>query len=122
METENLKALRKLRMEDKAIKARIETIKPLAIEEAKNIQPKGGLFEVEGLGEFVLDKIPVLDIAKSNAKDAVEYRKLGREQKTYKDKAAELTKKMKGYLESFKQKFGKKATEFTYNIKCQGLD
>ena len=58
MQTENLKELRELRAQEKAIKASIETVKPLAIEEAKALAPAGGKFPVEGVGEFVLDINP----------------------------------------------------------------
>lgn len=44
LSTQNLAALYELRTQEKAIKAAIERIKPLAIEEAKLIQPDGGKF------------------------------------------------------------------------------
>ena len=62
--TENLAALRELRIQEKAIKAQIDIVKPLAIEEAKNLAPKdGGKFSIDGVGEFVLDVVPVYDLA-----------------------------------------------------------
>ena len=122
MQTENLKLLRDLRIQEKAIKARIESVKPLAIEEAKALQPDGGKFTIDGIGDFVLDKDPVLNIEKSTSEEAIEYRKLGREQKIYKGKSAELTRKMKGFYDAFKKKFARKATDFIYTLKCVGLD
>lgn len=114
--------LRSLRIQEKAIKARIESVKPLAIEEAKALHPDGGKFSIDGIGDFVLDKDPVLNIEKSTSEEAIEYRKLGREQKIYKGKSAELTRKMKGFYDAFKKKFARKATEFIYTLKCVGLD
>ena len=122
MQTTNLQSLRDLRIQEKAIKARIESVKPLAIEEAKALQPDGGKFAIDGIGDFVLDKDPVLNIEKSTSEEAIEYRKLGREQKIYRGKSAELTRKMKGFYDAFKKKFARKATEFTYTLKCVGLD
>ena len=122
MQTTNLQSLRYLRIQEKAIKARIESVKPLAIEEAKALQPDGGKFTIDGIGDFVLDKDPVLNIEKSTSEEAIEYRKLGREQKIYKGKSAELTRKMKGFYDAFKKKFARKATEFIYTLKCVGLD
>ena len=134
MTTENLKSLRELRAQEKAIKASIETVKPLAIEEAIALCPEGGKFPVEGVGEFVLDKNPVLekdpkdenytgpDILTSTAPEAVSYRKYSRIQGAYKSKASGLTKTIKGFYDAFKAKFAHKATKFNYNIKCVGLD
>ena len=51
MNTENLKLLRELRTQEKAIKAQIDIVKPLAIEEAKNLAPEdGGKFSIDGVG------------------------------------------------------------------------
>ena len=122
MQTENLKSLRELRAQEKAIKASIETVKPLAIEEAKALAPEGGKFSLEGIGEFVLDKDPVLNISTSTSEEAVEYRKLANEQKKLKEKVSGLTKKMRGFYDAFKAKFAHKATKFTYTLKCVGLD
>ena len=135
METNNLKELRELRTQEKAIKARIETVKPLAIEEAKALAPEGGgKFPVEGVGEFILDINPILekdpenendtapDIRTSTSEEAVAYRKLFKEQAGYKAKASALTKTIRGFYDAFKAKFGHRATRFTYTLKCVGLD
>jgi len=134
MNTENLIKLRELRAQEKAIKASIETVKPLAIEEAKALAPDGGKFPVEGIGEFILDKNPVLEndpedkdytgpnILTSTAKEAVSYRKFTKEKSGYQSKASGLTKTIKGYYDAFKAKFAHKATRFTYTLKCVGLD
>ena len=134
MEYSNLKSLRELRAQEKAIKASIETVKPLAIKEAKALAPDGGKFPVEGIGEFILDKNPVLEndpedkdytgpnILTSTAKEAVSYRKFTKEKSGFQSKASGLTKTIKGYYDAFKAKFAHKATRFTYTLKCVGLD
>lgn len=133
-QTTNLQSLRELRNQEKAIKASIESVKPLAIEEAKALQPEGGKFSVEGVGEFILDVNPILekdpenendtapDINTSRDENAVAYRKNLKEQKGYKTKAGALTKTIKGFYDAFKAKFGHRATRFTYTLKCVGLD
>lgn len=134
METNNLKEMRELRAQEKAIKARIETVKPLAIEEAKALAPDGGKFPVEGVGEFILDVNPVLekdpkdenytgpDILTSTAESAVNYRKYLKEKAGYQAKASGLTKTIRGFYDAFRQKFGHRATKFNYTLKCVGLD
>ena len=134
MQTNNLKTLRQLRAQEKAIKASIETVKPLAIEEAKAFAPEGGKFPVKGIGEFVLDINPVLEndpddkdytgpnILTSTAPEAVSYRKFSKEKAGYQSKASGLTKTIKGFYDAFRAKFAHRATKFTYTIKCVGLD
>ena len=135
METNNLKEMRELRAQEKAIKARIETVKPLAIEEAIALAPEGGgKFPVEGVGEFILDVNPVLekdpkdenytgpDILTSTAESAVNYRKYLKEKAGYQAKASGLTKTIRGFYDAFRQKFGHRATKFNYTLKCVGLD
>ena len=128
--TQNLAALYDLRTQEKAIKAQIERVKPLAIEEAKLIQPDGGKFSVDGAGVFVLDKDPILekdpenpsdtapDITTSRDEDAVNYRKRLREQSGYSAQAKALTKTIKGFYDAFKTKFAKRFTRFDYTLKC----
>ena len=127
--------MRELRAQEKAIKARIETVKPLAIEEAIALAPEGGgKFPVEGVGEFILDVNPVLekdpkdenytgpDILTSTAESAVNYRKYLKEKAGYQAKASGLTKTIRGFYDAFRQKFGHRATKFNYTLKCVGLD
>ena len=122
MQTLNLKELRALRSQEKSTKARLAIIKPLAEEEAKIIQPNGGKFTVEGVGDFVLDKDPVLSIETSTSKIAVKYRKLAKEQQALKSRSAELTQQMRGLYDAFKKKYGPQATTFTWTLKCIGID
>ena len=128
--TQNLAALYELRTQEKAIKAQIERVKPLAIEEAKRIQPDGGKFSVNGAGVFILDKDPILekdpenpndtapDITTSRDEDALNYRKRLREQNGYSAQAKALTKTIKGFYDAFKTKFARRFTRFDYTLKC----
>ena len=122
MENVNLTELRALRAQEKATKARIIIVKPLAINEAKILKPDGGKFTVKGVGDFVLDKDPILDIDTSRAKEAVAYRRLERKQLKLKAQSAQLTRQMKGFYDAFKEKYAAKAKDFNWNIKCQGID
>ena len=54
--TENIELLRSLRIQEKAIKADIARVKPLAEDEAKLIQPDGGKFTIDGIGDFAVSK------------------------------------------------------------------
>lgn len=131
---DNLKALRELRMQEKAIKAQIDIVKPLAIEEAKLIAPEGGKFPIEGVGDFVLDVNPILekdpenpndtapDIFTSRDENAIAYRKNLKEQNGFKAQAAALTKTIKGFYDAFRTKFAHRATRFDYTLKCINLE
>ena len=133
--TENLAALRELRIQEKAIKAQIDIVKPLAEDEAKIITAnQGGKFTVEGVGDFVLDINPILekdpenpndttpDIFTSRDENAIAYRKNLKEQNGFKAQAAALTKTIKGFYDAFRTKFGHRATRFDYTLKCINLD
>lgn len=135
MNTENLKLLRELRMQEKALKAQIDIVKPLAIEEAKKLAPEdGGKFTVDGVGEFVLDVNPILekdpenpndtapDIFTSRDENAIAYRKNLKEQNGFKAQASALTKTIKGFYDAFRTKFAHRATRFDYTLKCINLE
>ena len=138
METTNLQQLRELRAQEKAIKARIDEISTAATNEAVAILAAQGLekgkFTLEGIGDFVLDKDPILekdpenpndsapDIRTSRDENAVNYRKHLKEQKGYKAQAASLTKTIKGFYDAFKAKFAHRATRFDYTLKCINQD
>ena len=134
MKTTNLASLHDLRAQEKAIKAQIDIVKPLAIEEAKLLAPEGGKFAVEGVGDFILDVNPILekdpnnendtapDIFTSRDENAVNYRKNLKQQNGYKAQAAALTKTIKGFYDAFRTKFGHRATRHNYTLKCVGLD
>ena len=67
MQTTNLKELRELRTQEKAIKARIDEISTEATNEAVAILAAKGLekgeFEIEGVGTFQLQRTEVFDFA-----------------------------------------------------------
>ena len=133
--TENIEFLRSLRIQEKAIKAQLDIVKPLAEDEAKIITAnQGGKFTVEGVGDFVLDVNPILekdpenpndtapDIFTSHDENARNYRKNLKEQNGYKAQASALTKTIKGFYDAFKAKFAHRATRFDYTLKCINLD
>jgi len=133
--TENLAALRELRIQEKAIKADIDKVMSLAKNEAILITAnQGGKFTIDGVGDFVLDVNPILekdpdnendtapDIFTSRDENAVNYRKKLKEQNGYKAQASALTKTIKGFYDAFRTKFGHRATRFDYTLKCINLD
>ena len=135
LSTTNLKALRELRIQEKAIKAQLDIVKPLAEDEAKIITAnQGGKFTIDGVGDFVLDVNPILekdpenpndtapDIFTSRDENAIAYRKNLKEQNGYKAQASALTKTIKGFYDAFRTKFGHRATRFDYTLKCINLD
>ena len=86
MQTENLRLLRELRTQEKAIKAGIDEISTKAINEAVAIlAEKGqdrGEFEVEGVGRFQLQRTDIFDFADYNKykqEQAVKWRENARE-------------------------------------------
>ena len=106
--TTNLKELRELRIQEKAIKARIDEISGKATEEAVTILAAKGLkkgeFEVEGVGKFQLQRTESFDF--------VDYRRYPQEQAVkWRDNAKEKTKEqnlvkartavMNGYVKTF---------------------
>ena len=68
--TENLKLLRSLRTQEKAIKARIDEISSKAADEAIAILSSKGLdrgeFDVDGIGSFQLQRTDVIDMTNYN--------------------------------------------------------
>ena len=128
MKTENLKLLRELRTQEKAIKAQIDIVKPLAIEEAKNLAPKdGGKFSIDGVGEFVLDVVPVYDLAdyrRYKEEEAKEWRCNRREQRAARTMASSYTASMRTQMNNFIKRYRatKEPDSIDYSIKCVGLE
>ena len=127
MKTENLKALRELRAQEKAIKAQIDIVKPLAIEEAKELAPDGGKFEVEGVGDFVLDIVPVYDLAdyrRYKEDEAKEWRSDRREQRAARTMASSYTASMRTLMSNFIKRYRatKEPDSIDYTLKCVGLE
>ena len=108
MQTENLKLLRELRTQEKAIKARIDEISTEAINEAVAIlAEKGqdrGEFEVEGVGRFQLQRTDIFDFADYNKykqEQAVKWRENAREKLKEQNLVKARTAIMNGYVKTF---------------------
>lgn len=108
MQTENLKLLRSLRAQEKAIKARIDEISPKAADEAVAIlATKGqdrGEFEVEGVGTFQLQHTDVFNLADYNkykGEEAVNWRLEAKKKIKAQNAAKACTASMAGFLKTF---------------------
>ena len=128
MQTENLKLLRELRIQEKAIKAQIDIVKPLAIEEAKNLAPEdGGKFSIDEVGDFVLDVVPVYDLAdyrRYKEEEAKQWRCNRREQRAARTMASSYTASMRTQMNNFIKLYRatKEPDSIDYSLKCVGLD
>ena len=108
MQTENLKALRELRIQEKAIKASIDSVSDAATQEVVDFLAAKGLekgeFEIEGVGTFQLQRTDVYDMTKSNrykGEDCIRWREKQKAQEASKKYTAALTKEMKGITDAF---------------------
>ena len=108
MNTTNLKELRVLRNQEKAIKARIDEISGKATEEAVAIlAEKGqekGEFEVEGIGKFQLQRTEVFDFTdyhKYQQEQAVKWRENAKEKVKEQNLVKARTAVMAGYVKTF---------------------
>ena len=108
MTTNNLKELRELRNQEKAIKARIDEISGKATEEAVAILAEKGLekgeFEVEGVGKFQLQRTEVFDFADYNKykqEQAVKWRENAKEKTKEQNLVKARTAVMAGYVKTF---------------------
>ena len=115
MTTENLKALRELRIQEKAIKARIDEISTEATNEAVAIlAEKGqdrGEFEVEGVGKFQLQRTDIFDFADYNKykqEQAVKWRENAREKVKEQNSVKARTAVMAGYVKTFVELYPEK--------------
>ena len=126
--TTNLATLRTLRTQEKAIKAQIDIVKSLAIEEAKKLAPEdGGKFTVEGVGDFILDVVPVYDLAdyrRYKENEAKEWRSDKREQRIARTMASSYTASMRTLMNNFIKLYRatKEPDSIDYSLKCVGLD
>ena len=108
MQTTNLKELRELRTQEKAIKARIDEISTEATNEAVAIlAEKGqdrGEFEVEGVGTFQLQRTDVFDFSDYNKykqEQAVKWRENAKEKVKEQNLVKARTAIMNGYVKTF---------------------
>jgi len=128
--TENLKLLRSLRTQEKAIKARIDEISPLAADEAVAILAEQGLdrgeFEVEGVGTFQLQRTDVFNLADYNkykGEEAVNWRKEAKKKCKNQGLVKACTAAMAGFLKTFVElNPDKQPDEIKLTVKCVGLD
>ena len=107
MQTENLKALRELRIQEKAIKASIDSISDAATSEAVAIlaaQGKDrGEFEIDGQ-KFQLQRTDVYDLADYNkykGEEAVNWRAKAKEKLRLQNLVKGCTASMAGFLKTF---------------------
>ena len=110
MKTENLKELRELRIEEKAIKARIDEISADAAQEAVDILAAegrdNGEFEIEGVGKFQLQQTKVYDFTDYNKykqPEAVKWRENAKEKTREQNLVKARTAVMNGYMKTFIQ-------------------
>ena len=108
MQTENLKALYDLRMQEKAVKAGIDEVSKDATEEAVAILAEKGLekgeFTVPGIGTFQLQRTEVFDLAdhkKYKGEEAVNWRAKAKEKLRLQNLVKACTASMAGFLKTF---------------------
>jgi len=108
MQTTNLQLLRELRTQEKALKARIESVSDDATTEAVAIlAAKGkdrGEFTIPGIGTFQLQRTDVFDFADYNKykqEQAVKWRENAREKVKEQNLVKARTALMAGYVKTF---------------------
>ena len=108
MKTDNLKELRELRNQEKAIKARIDEISTEATNEAVAILAAKGLekgeFEVEGVGKFQLQRTESFDFSdyrRYPQEQAVKWRENAKEKTKEQNLVKARTAVMNGYVKTF---------------------
>ena len=107
-ETKNLILMRSLREQEKAIKARIESINDDAVREAVAILDAQGLdrgeFDVEGVGKFQLQRTDVFhleDFNRYKGEEAVGWRAKAKEKLRLQNLVKACTATMAGLLKTF---------------------
>ena len=108
MQTTNLKELRSLRTQEKALKARIDEITPLAANEAVAILAAKGLekgeFTIPGVGTFQLQRTDVFNLADYNkykGEEAVNWRLEAKKKIKAQNAAKACTASLAGFLKTF---------------------
>ena len=108
MQTENLKLLRSLRTQEKAIKAQIDSISGAATSEAVAILAAKGLdrgeFTIPDLGTFQLQRTEVFDFAdyhKYQQEQAAKWRENAKEKVKEQNCVKARTAVMNGYVKTF---------------------
>ena len=108
MKTENLKLLRELRTQEKAIKAQIDSISDPATKEAVAILAAKGLdrgeFTIPNVGTFQLQRTDVFDLSdhkKYKGEEAVSWRTKAKEKLRLQNLVKARTALMAGYVKTF---------------------
>jgi len=108
METKNLTLLHELRAQEKALKARIESVSDAATTEAVAILAAEGKdrgeFTIPGVGTFQLQRTDVFDFADYNKykqEQAVKWRENAREKVKEQNLVKARTALMNGYVKTF---------------------
>jgi len=108
METKNLTLLRSLRTQEKALKARIESVSDAATTEAVAILAAEGKdrgeFTIPGVGTFQLQRTEVFDFADYNKykqEQAVKWRENAKEKVKEQNLVKARTALMNGYVKTF---------------------
>ena len=130
MDTTNLKLLRDLRTQEKALKAQIDKISDAATEEAVAILAAKGLvkgeFEVEGVGTFQLQRTDIFNLADYNkykGEEAVNWRMEAKKKIKAQNAAKACTASMAGFLKTFVElNPDKEPDEIKLTLKCINLD
>ena len=130
MKTENLELLRTLRTQEKALKARIDSILADATNEAVDILAEQGLdrgeFDIEGIGTFQLQRTDIFNLSDYNkykSEEAVNWRAKAKEKLRFQNSAKACTASMVGYLKTFVElNPGKEPDEIKLTLKCIGIE
>ena len=130
MQTENLKLLRSLRTQEKALKARIDEISTKASNEAVAILAAKGLdrgeFDVDGVGSFQLQRTDVFNLADYNkykGEEAVNWRAKAKDKLRLQNLVKACTASMAGLLKTFVElNPDKQPDDIKLTVKCVGLD
>ena len=130
MQTENLKLLRSLRTQEKALKARIDEISTKASDEAVAILAKKGLdrgeFDVDGVGSFQLQRTDVFNLADYNkykGEEAVNWRAKAKDKLRLQNAVKACTASMAGFLKTFVElNPDKQPDDIKLTVKGVGLD
>ena len=126
MKANNLKELRELRNQEKAIKARIDEIGGKATEEAVAILAEKGLekgeFKVEGVGTFQLQRTESFDFSdyrRYPQEQAVKWRENAKEKLKEQNLVKARTAVMNGYVKTFVELYpDKEPDEVKLTVKC----
>ncbi len=122
--------MRELRTQEKALKARIDEISPLAADEAVAILAEQGLdrgeFDVDGVGTFQLQRTDVFNLADYNkykGEEAVNWRSEAKKKIKAQNSVKACTASMAGFLKTFVElNPDKEPDEIKLTVKCVGLD